>query len=429
MKKLLLTTLLLLSVTIAGMAQKMKNVTVTNADDFIKAIASNTNITLKISGTLKIDAALAKLDKSRDVSDKDEADYAKLAPGVYYTEEFDGRAIYVANVNNLTIDGVNVKSTHIQSNATYADVLRFAYCNNITVKNIKAGHVETGTCMGDVVVFSHCKNVKLENSDLYGCGVNGLSMANTDGVKVDNTIIHDCSENSVVMGECDNVTFNKCTMRDCGWSINDWQCSNVEYNDCDIEEHEYEGGEYDYDEGEEGGYGDYGDLGMPRDLYERIAESQDVFLERLGTDYVNGVVYADLGAEAGHLVIPEANGIYAIYIPKFLLNEGIYVCEYLDKVDTNKGGKIAFGSNHLLCTTITKQKETVLFSIEFNDGEIVSITLLGYDSNGKFIKGGHGKDPESLKECTEEEGKKHFDIESTTTIDEARECCEIYPWG
>ena len=413
-----------------GIAQKAKNVTVTNADDFIKAIASNTNITIKTNGILAITSALDKMSDDRDLSDFDFENVGKLAPGVYFSDEADGRSIKIVNINNLSIVGANPnrEDNHIQANPSYADVLMFINCNNITVKNIKAGHVEKGYCVGDVISFSNCKNSNIDNCDLYGCGVNGLSMYETSGLKVSNTEIHDCSENMVVISDCQNISFIKCSMHNCGAGIATWgdKNANITYEECEIIEPVYDDEYYgDY----EGGEGDYGDLGMPRDLYERIAESQDVFLERLGTDYVNGVVYADLGAEAGHLVIPEANGIYAIYIPKFLLNEGIYVCEYLDKVDTNKGGKIAFGSNHLLCTTITKQKETVLFSIEFNDGEIVSITLLGYDSNGKFIKGGHGKDPESLKECTEEEGKKHFDIESTTTIDEARECCEIYPWG
>ena len=240
-----------------GIAQKAKNVTVTNADDFIKAIASNTNITLKINGTLKISDALDKLDKSRDVADKESDEYAQLAPGVYYTGEFDGRAILIANINNLTINGVSANATHIQSEATYADVLRFAYCNNITVKNIKAGHVEKGYCVGDVISFSNCKNSNIDNCDLYGCGVNGLSMYETSGLKVSNTEIHDCSENMVVISDCQNIRFITCSMHNCGAGIATWGAknANITYEECEIIEPVYDDEYYgDY----EGGEGDYG---------------------------------------------------------------------------------------------------------------------------------------------------------------------------
>ena len=75
MKKILLTTLLLLTVTMTGMAQKMKNVTVTNADEFIKAIASNTNINIKTKNIIELIPALNKLDDSRDyyLHQKDES--------------------------------------------------------------------------------------------------------------------------------------------------------------------------------------------------------------------------------------------------------------------------------------------------------------------------------------------------------------------
>ena len=422
MKKLLLLTLLILSVTMTGIAQKAKNVTVTNADDFIKSIASNTNITLKISGTLKISDALDKLDKSRDVSDKESDEYAQLAPGVYYTGEFDGRAILIANINNLTINGVSANATHIQSKATYADVLRFAYCNNITVKNIKVGHVETGTCMGDVVVFSHCKNVKLENSDLYGCGVNGLTMYNTNDAKVDNTIIHDCSGNSVEMGECTNVTFNKCTMRDCAWSINDWQCSNVEYNDCDIEEHEYEGGEYDYDEGEDYYDGPDSERPMPRYLFEEVSNAQATFEKYLCDNGVNGVIYLYLGEFEGSVIVAEDCGIFAAFIPQYAGDEG-YQFVFLDKADTNKGEKMGFGDGgHIVVS-----KEDGIYSYHIDENNLESVTHLKKISDDKVMLR-HGKTKDSMKDCTEDVARPHFDFQPTD-IEEYRHDHEEYPWG
>ena len=68
MKKILLT-LLLFATAFSCIAQKAKNVTVSTPDEFIKAIASNTNITLKTNGTLAITSALDKLGANCEVSD------------------------------------------------------------------------------------------------------------------------------------------------------------------------------------------------------------------------------------------------------------------------------------------------------------------------------------------------------------------------
>ena len=167
MKKLLLSTLLLI-MAIGTMAQNgVKNVTVSTADEFIKAIASNTNITLKVNGTLDITSALDKLDKSRDISDKEIDNYPNLPAGVYYSPEYDGNSIVILNIKNLTITG-DAKRTHIQAKPSYSNVLLFNNCENITIKNIKAGHVEAGSCVGDVISFEKSNNIKIDNCDLYG---------------------------------------------------------------------------------------------------------------------------------------------------------------------------------------------------------------------------------------------------------------------
>ena len=421
MKKLFLTTILLIAAVIGCTAQKAKNVTVTNADEFIKAIASNTNITLKSNKILAISDALDKLDKSRDVTDMDSDNYSQLAPGVYFTGEFDGRAILIANINNLTINGVNANTTHIQSEATYADVLRFAHCNNITVKNIKAGHVETGTCMGDVVVFNHCKNVKLENSDLYGCGVNGLFMYQSNDVKVDNTIIHDCSQSSVQMSECNNITFNKCTMRDCGWSVNDWECSNVEYNDCDIEEHEYEGGEYDYDEGEDYYDGPDSERLMPAWLLEEVSAAGKTFEKYLCNQWVNGVVYLYLGEIEGNVIVAEDCGILAAFLVQANDNGGVDFV-FLDKADTNKGEGLGFSDGHIFIGDKDK-----VYSYQIEENKVKSVSLYSRTADGKIILR-HGKSKDTLKDSTEEVVRPHFDMQ-IIDVNKYREDHEQHPWG
>ena len=207
MKKLLLTTILLIAAVIGCTAQKAKNVTVTNADEFIKAIAPNTNITIKNNGILSITDAIER-SAIRNISNMEWKDYPSLTPGAYYVDEPDGVELVIVNVNNLTISGGGSEMTHIQCTPTYAEVLSFFYCNNVTIKNIMAGHVETGTCSGDVLFINHCKKVILEKCDLYGCGVDGIWIENSDGVTVNKTEIHDCSEDYVVIRNCNNILFN-----------------------------------------------------------------------------------------------------------------------------------------------------------------------------------------------------------------------------
>ncbi|MBQ1696371.1 MAG: right-handed parallel beta-helix repeat-containing protein, partial [Bacteroidales bacterium] len=205
MKRLLLTAILLVAAVIGCTAQKMKNVTVTNGNDFIKAIAPNTNITLKISGILSITDALNKMPEDRNIDNVKWDDRSKLAPGVYYVNEYDGRSIIIVKIDNLTITGGGSEMTHIQATPTYAEVLTFSHCNNVTIKNIMAGHVETGDCSGDVIFFQNCKKVVMEKCDLYGCGVNGLWMDGSSDVTVNNTEIHDCSDDYIVIRDCENI--------------------------------------------------------------------------------------------------------------------------------------------------------------------------------------------------------------------------------
>ena len=414
MKKLLLLTFLLLSVTMTGMAQKAKNVTVSTPDEFIKAIASNTTITVKNSNILAITDALNKLDKSRELQDLENS--SKLAPGVYYTEESDGRSIAIVNINNLTIIGANSKNAdnHIQAEPSYADVLRFNRCKNITIKNIKAGHLEQGHCEGDVFVFGFCENVNIDNCDLYGCGVNGLSMGATKDVKVTNTEIHDCSDCMVVIADCHNVNFTKCYMHDCVSGISTWgDNSDITYVDCEIIEREYEDGDGEYED-------EYANsIDMPEELFRRLGESADLFSKHLGCEYIDGVIYANIGDE--NLVIPNYLNFYAAYIPVYLNLEGTYVFDFLDNIDTEKGEKMYYGNGHLIV-----EKKAASFSYEISGNDLKSVTKI--EKIGGKKKYSQGKTKDSLKDCTEAKAKAHFEFDDAPTdVESATD--KVYPWG
>ena len=414
MKKLLLTTILLVAAVIGCTAQKVKNVTVTTADEFIKAIASNTNITIKSNGILSITDAIQRTN-IRDISDMDWDEYATLAPGAYCAESPDGMGLIIVNVNNLTITGGGPEMTHIQCTPTYAEVLSFFYCNNVTIKNIMAGHVETGTCSGDVVFFKNCKKVLLEKCDLYGCGVDGIWMSGSDDVTVNKTEIHDCSEDFVVIRNCNNVIFNECIMRDCGGGLNVDEESTVDYQKCDIE---YSGDYADYD-GDDYDYGYEG--GCPQDLMDAMNGAGRMFEEKLNNSLANGALYEVL--DCGQIVIPEDGDKYAAYIAQEIDNDVEYEFVFLDNIDVQKGEKMFFGN----CHVIVNKKEG-RFSYEISGNELSSVTAI--TGSGNNLKYSHGKDKDSLKKCTKQEAMVHFEFDTEMTdVEAVRETDEVYPWG
>ncbi len=429
MKRLLLTAILLVAAVICCTAQKVKNVTVTNADEFIKAIASNTNITLKTNGTLAITSALDKLDASRDISDKEVEEYGKLASGVYFTEEYDGRSIVVINVNNLSITG-DAKRTHIQAKPSYSNVLYFNNCKDITIKNIKAGHVAAGSCTGDVISFEKCDKINIDNCDLYGCGVIGISMYETENVAVSNTEIRECSDEMVRMHQCYGVTFTKCYMHDCGTAINNWASTGIEYNDCKIigedgtDLYDFYRENPDFVDGD----GDYVDDSYFEDedkyaaLLETADRAYDELAKMLGEEFVNGVIIEDLGDEAGMAVFPENNKKFAAVLAPYDYEAGEFSLVFLDIVDTGKGEKMFFGNGHIIVV-----KQEGIFSYEIKDGKLESVTQANPTSDDKMIYR-HGNTKSSMKQCTEQVAKPHFEFEATN-IENAQETDEEYPWG
>ncbi len=428
MKKILLSTLLLI-MAIGTMAQNgVKNVTVSTADEFIKAIASNTNITLKVNGTLDITSALDKLDKSRDISDKEIDNYPNLPAGVYYSPEYDGNSIVILNIKNLTITG-DAKRTHIQAKPSYSNVLLFNNCENITIKNIKAGHVEAGSCVGDVISFEKSNNIKIDNCDLYGCGVNGISLFETENATVTNTEIRECNENMVVMHECYGVTFTKCYMHDCGTAIDNWRSTGIAYNDCRIigedgsDLYDFYKENADFVDDYEGDVDDeyYEDEDERAFLLECVDAAYDQFKDMLGEEFVNGVVIEDFGDESGMVVFPEQKQKFAAAIAQYDEDAVSFKFVFVDAIDAAKGEKMFFGNGHIIVV-----KKEGIFSYEIEDSKVASVTVVTGTQNNVNYQ--HGKTKNSLKKCTKAEADPHLEFEAIN-IEKAKETDEEYPWG
>ena len=124
---------------------------VSTADEFLAAIASNTEII--------VDAELIDFSTATGYGQADGENY-------YWYEEFDGPTLVVQNVSNLTVRGSGDAATDRVLSAVprYAYVLTFENCSNIYVTHITLGHTqEPGYCAGGVLQFRSSQSGLVED--------------------------------------------------------------------------------------------------------------------------------------------------------------------------------------------------------------------------------------------------------------------------
>lgn len=185
-------------------AVERTEVVVSTVDEFIAAIASDTEIILK-DGTYDLSTA-----KGYGTG---WSDY------YYWSEEFDGPALTISGVDNLLIrseSGDRTKCT-VSAVPRYADVLKFKSCINITVSGITAGHtVEPGYCRGGVLYYEDCDNILVNRCGLYGCGILGVRAEMCSAIAVTGCEIYECSYGGIQMGNTSGIKIENCSFRDLG---------------------------------------------------------------------------------------------------------------------------------------------------------------------------------------------------------------------
>ena len=184
--------------------ETQNQVTVTTPDEFLAAIAPNTEII--------VDAELIDLSKATGYG-KTNGDY------YYWAEEFDGPELFIAEVSNLTIrgSGEDHNANVISSVPRYSDVLNFFNCSNIMVTGLTAGHTEEpGYCAGGVLFFMNCQDILVEDCGLFGCGTLGVKAENSKNIQIIDNDIYDCSVGGVELTNCDDVNVDGNTFRELG---------------------------------------------------------------------------------------------------------------------------------------------------------------------------------------------------------------------
>lgn len=187
---------------------------VSTVDEFLAAIASDTNIYLE-DGIFDLSTA---------------SNYGGFGGDNYawYDTYVDGPQLVISGVKNLSITGGGADKASIQAVPRYAEVLAFENCQNITLKDFTAGHTQApGHCTGGVVYFANSSDLSVEGCSLYGCGVWGITLNGCEDVSVKNTEIYDCSAGDLNFYGSQNIRLENCNIHDNGPSRVISDCQNV----------------------------------------------------------------------------------------------------------------------------------------------------------------------------------------------------------
>lgn len=203
----------------------MRTVEAANVDEFLKAIAPNTCITLT--------------GRSYDLT---RAQGYGIYGSAYYSWNDiydDGWELEIEGVQNLTIRAQRA-GTELVTVPRYACVLKFADCENITLEGFTAGHTDgSGFCTGAVLNMTDCMNMTVRDCDLYGCGTYGLELVRSREIHTEGTTIRDCSYGAVSAVNSSTIYIDGCSIHGIeGYGVisltSSWSCAllNTAIRDC-----------------------------------------------------------------------------------------------------------------------------------------------------------------------------------------------------
>ena len=210
---------------------------VSTADEFLSAIGSDRIIEIVPSDPIIITDAVKKLYDKGELDKIDMYDYKVLPEGIVCYDNYDGLALAIVGVENLTIRAKNdEKGAAIYSRPRYADVLKFIYCESVSLEHITLGHTDEGYCEDGVLGLVECTDVSVDHCDLFGCGTEGIIATNCNVLWVMASVIRDCSYHIMHLNECTNVHFDYCDFLDNRQfeQINVNGCEDVTFSNCTI---------------------------------------------------------------------------------------------------------------------------------------------------------------------------------------------------
>ncbi|WP_297418416.1 cell wall-binding protein [Clostridium sp.] len=174
--------------------EKIVNITVGTAQEFVNAIGSNKRIILK--------PGVYNLSDINQINNSDNS--------VSWVTVEDGKELNIKGIHNLTIEGMDSGKVEIKVSPRYANIVNFTNVNNITIKNIVAGHTPSPyECNAGVLKFTASNDISIINSELYGCGSIGLNLYSVKNLEVSNSTIDHCSLRAVQISNSEAIKFTE----------------------------------------------------------------------------------------------------------------------------------------------------------------------------------------------------------------------------
>ncbi len=174
--------------------QRLDEVVVDTAEDFVKAIGSNKKIIFE-PGIYDLSSV------SEDI---------ELQNGVTWESVPDGKELNIKNISNLIIEGSSEGKTEIVVKPRFAEIMRFVSVNNVTIRNITAGHTPAEyICDEGVLSFKDSTDIKINNCELYGCGSIGLDLLRVKRLDMTNSNINHCSLRAVQIYDSEDINLMK----------------------------------------------------------------------------------------------------------------------------------------------------------------------------------------------------------------------------
>lgn len=220
-----------------------KTIHVKTAREFVEALGSNRTIIIdndldEITYAISNLVDEGKLQQIGVVTDSPApADKATVTA----TDAYDGHSLNLISIENLNIEGADRENGIVSFivDPSYANVLAFYHCKNITIKNLYMGHKVQDGCSGDVIHCEDSQNINIDHCQMFGCGVVGINATNCNNISVTNSAIFDCSDLAVAMFNCSNVTFSDCGISQIGSEVPmmfDDNVTNVKFNNCEFDQ-------------------------------------------------------------------------------------------------------------------------------------------------------------------------------------------------
>jgi hypothetical protein len=216
----------------AAAGAEIQTIKVSNAREFLEAIGSNRVIQMApgVYNLTPYEGRISNATGEIIFENLENEDPPKVSEGVTW----EWGELVLSGINNLTIHGPEGDKAGIVIENESAFVMRFEDCGDILIRGISAGHLVEGYCMGGVFCFKDSSGITITDTDMYGCGTEGLTLENVDHMKVVNSQIYECTFYIMTVTGGRNISFENCVFRDNReyTLVNVSETVNMSFTDC-----------------------------------------------------------------------------------------------------------------------------------------------------------------------------------------------------